>query len=878
MSSTKPPEFINYKFKDLKVYASTEWLADSKKKYRRVFDRSEITYLYAEFSFYNKLFDEDDWKTKINLKAFSLDGNKRKELCNVEVPLEVTKDKNIVFIREGWGMDKAGAFWKEGKYLWEASIDETFVASKEFYVYDVGEVTVEANPFFTIEAVRLYEGPYAGTKKEERTYYTHFSGKDARYIWAEFKGKNLLDKEWMCELIFQFYNDARQLKGISTELQKIPPGQASFEITSGWGSDFKGTWYTDNYTVEIVFKDRLIAVVPFRVGEMYMEGDPPLLQPEPDSDGTLGLGVRPAQSMDEASLEEVMAELDGLIGLETIKREVKEYSQYLNFLKLRQEKGFEDTQKISLHAVFTGNPGTGKTTVALLLGKIYHKMGLLSKGHVHEVDRGDIVGEYIGQTAPKVKDAIEKARGGILFIDEAYALARSEDDTKDYGREVIEILVKEMSDGKGDLALIVAGYPKEMENFLNSNPGIKSRFNMHYHFPDYTPDELFEIAKYSADKRKVTIAEEASEYLLKKVVDAYRSRDRSFGNARFVNALIDESKMNLGLRVMRTEDPGKLSNEELSTITLEDVTPIFEPIGSKKAKIPVDQDLLQDALDELHKLIGLASVKSEVHELVKLVKFYKEEGRDVLNRFSLHTVFVGNPGTGKTTVARILGKLFKSLGILERGEVVEVDRQQLVGGYIGQTAIKTAEVIERARGSVLFIDEAYALAEGGPQDYGKEAVETILKRMEDMRGELIVIVAGYPDNMRTFLESNPGLRSRFDRKIEFEDYSPAELVDIAEMMLKQEGIVAEKAAMAQISEYLTHLHRNRNKFFGNARAVRKVVEKSIKNQHLRLASMEPGQRTDAIKKTITLADVLEFEKGNDSLLEGGNQGVIGFGL
>jgi SpoVK/Ycf46/Vps4 family AAA+-type ATPase len=214
--------------------------------------------------------------------------------------------------------------------------------------------------------------------------------------------------------------------------------------------------------------------------------------------------------------------LDDLIGLTSIKSKIHEYLQYLEFQKLREEKGIAETEKISLHAVFTGNPGTGKTTVARLLSRIYAKMGLLSKGHLVEVDRADLVAEYIGQTAPKTKEVINRARGGVLFIDEAYSLARKADDSKDFGREVIEILMKEMSDGKGDLAVIVAGYPEEMDTFLDSNPGLKSRFNMYYDFPDYLPQELDQIAQYAAKERHLSESDEAKKYLYEKLVEAYR--------------------------------------------------------------------------------------------------------------------------------------------------------------------------------------------------------------------------------------------------------------------------------------------------------------------------------------------------------------------
>ncbi|CAG0906252.1 unnamed protein product, partial [Cyprideis torosa] len=530
------------------------------------------------------------------------------------------------------------------------------------------------------------------------------------------------------------------------------------------------------------------------------------------------------EEFDNKNLDDLLLELDTLIGLENVKKEVKDYIKYLSFLTIRKEKGYDDSSNISLHSVFLGNPGTGKTTVARLLGKIFHKLGFLSKGHIHEVDRGDLVAEYIGQTAPKVKEAIDQARGGILFIDEAYALYRSGEDSKDFGREVIEIVLKEMSDGPGDLAVFVAGYPKEMELFLNSNPGLNSRFSHTYKFDDYTPQELDEIAHLQFNKNKLNVEDDAKAYLSKKLVDEYRSRSASFGNARMVISIVNDAKMNMGLRLMKDE-----------------------------------KELLDESMAELNQLTGLKNVKEEVAELVKLVKYYQEEGIDVLNKFSLHTVFTGNPGTGKTTVARILAKIFKALGILERGDIYEVDREKLVGSFVGQTAIKTNEIIDKAKGSVLFIDEAYALSQGHAGDFGHEAIDTVLKRMEDMRGELIVIVAGYTDRMTTFLESNPGLRSRFDRKFDFEDYSADELYEIMESMLSNENLKLNAKAKTFILDYLKEMVRTKSKFFGNARAIRKVVEKTIKNQHLRLANLPKEKRTKSLRSTITFDDVKDFD-------------------
>ncbi len=883
MAKKESSSHNKYKYRALKTYASNEWLADSKKKYRQVFDQNESKTIYAEFSFYNKLFDKEDWEAEITLKVYRTSGTREKGSApsaadqqifdDIHIPVFVSKDQHEIYVREGFGDEKLGNTWIEGTYYWEAYIDGDYVSSRKFYIYDVGPVSSTHNPYLEIKSLKLYEGPKKNVRKERRVYLTEFKDADSRFVWLEFIAKNKVKIPWIAEITFNFYNSTRQLKGQTVEMIHVKRQQKQIETTWGWGSDFRGTWFEDKYTVEVVFMDKLIGVLPFKVGKSFTEGTPNLLTP---NEHDLITGIPTYPEVEDLTLEEVLKEMDHLVGLEDIKRRIREYAQYLKFLYLRIEKGLDDKIDIPLHAIFTGNPGTGKTTVARMLGKIYKKLGLLSKGHVYEVDRADIVGEYIGQTAPKVRAVLEKARGGILFIDEAYALARGEEDVKDYGREVIEMLVKEMSNGKGDWAVIVAGYPKEMDTFLLSNPGLKSRFNLKFTFPDYLPEELYEIALKKAQLQKVSFSNDADHFLRQKLLEAYRNRDRTFGHARYVISLINESKLQLGLRIMQEPHPESLPLESLSTITSEDLMSVFEARSSKKLNIPIDEPLLSEALSELDTLIGLENVKKNIKELVSLVKYYKEIGKDVLNAFSLHTVFTGNPGTGKTTVARIMGKIYKALGILERGEVIECDRQMMVAGYAGQTAEKTHNLIEKARGSVLFVDEAYTLNQGPSDSFGKEAVETLLKRMEDMRGEIIVIVAGYPDNMWNFLESNPGLKSRFDRKMEFEDYSPENLLKIAAGILSKEQLRPTPQANEILYQYFKYLVQYKNKFFGNARAVRKIIEKAIHNHHLRLSSMKSTQRTEKVLRNLTIEDVREFKPGNDSLLEDNSQRRIGF--
>ena len=870
MSKADDKNFTKYKFRAINTYTSTEWLADGKKKYRKVFNRIEAGYIYCEFSFFNKLFDEENWDAQVNIKCLKKTDTGEEEICNMPIKRDVKKDENIVYLREGWGNIKEGVFWLRGQYRYVCFIDEKEVASHTFYVEDESEVKDESNPFFELESFKLFEGNNNEGSKDRRVYYKTFSAKESRYIWAEFKIKNKLTHGWYGEFFINFYNDAGQFKGQTSEFLFISGSEKEF--CSGWGSDTKGTWFEDNYTCELVFMDTLIAVMPFHVGENFEDGSNEFSNLRTGQGGTV---IKKEAQMNEENLQELLEKLDKLIGLTNVKQKIRDYVQYLNFIKLRKEKGFDESGKISLHAVLTGNPGTGKTTVAKQLGKIYKEMGLLTKGHVHEVDRSILVAEYIGQTAPKTKKTIEDARGGILFIDEAYALSRPGEDSKDFGKEVIEILLKEMSDGPGNIAVIVAGYPEEMKNFLNSNPGLKSRFNHYFHFDDYQPEEMMQIAESGWETRKLKIEENANEYLFTKFTQCYRDRDRTFGNARFVMSVVDEAKMNMGLRLMKSGNMENLTEEDLSLVKLEDIQKIFAMGVTKQLDIQIDEKLLKESLEELNQLVGLQNVKDEISELVKLVKYYKEIGKDVLNKFVLHSVFTGNPGTGKTTVARIFAKIFRALGILEKGHLVECDREGMVAGYSGQTAIKTAEIVDSALGGVLFIDEAYALAQGSNDAFGMEAINTLLKRMEDNRDDFVVIAAGYTDNMNEFLRTNPGLSSRFERTMHFNDYSPDELFRIAKNIFSKEGLKMDADATEHVKNYISIIHEGRDKYFGNAREIRKLVGEAVKNQHLRMASMESGKRTPDMIETVVFADVAEFRLEQAAKKNSGN-GKMGF--
>ena len=554
------------------------------------------------------------------------------------------------------------------------------------------------------------------------------------------------------------------------------------------------------------------------------------------------------------TLDDILAELDSLVGLKSVKEEMTQTAAYIDL----QLKRGSSSNALERHYVFTGNPGTGKTTVARIMADILKALDAVPNGQMIEADRSKLVAGYAGQTSIKTNELIDSAIGGVLFIDEAYTLYQGENDI--FGKEAVDTLLKRLEDDRGKFICIVAGYTKEMHQFIESNPGLKSRFNKTIHFEDYTPEELTQIFLNLAKKNKFVVSSPVQQSLKLHLEEVYATRDHNFGNARDVRTLFENATSNQSKRLAGITGSPAFRQEMMFELTAEDI------IGTEKSKAKS----LDEVLAELDEFIGMTSIKEAIRRLAVQAVFIKQRlqlGIGTAEPMSLNIVLTGNPGTGKTSVARKMGEILKAIGILPTDNVIEVDRNQMVGKYMGETPKLVNALCNRAMGGILFIDEAYTLydADGGSGDkYGKEAVEALMKRMEDDKGKFVVIAAGYRKEMTTFMQVNPGLESRFTHRLHIEDYTEIELAEIFKMLARKKQYLISEQAEAVLYEQIHELFSQKTRTFGNAREMRRLFDATIQQLSMRVSTISPDKLSERDYQLIEAPDIQRAMRAMDA--------------
>jgi len=497
-------------------------------------------------------------------------------------------------------------------------------------------------------------------------------------------------------------------------------------------------------------------------------------------------------------------EVGNLIGMGKAKDWFGQVRQKVAFV---EQTGTRSDLRVCLNIIITGNPGTGKTTFARLLAKFFHTYGVLSKDSFVEKNGLELKAEYMGGTAPRVKSAVQEAMGGCLFLDEAYALMDSSAGVGGAGdafsQEALRTLLTEVENHRTNLMVVLAGYKEKMGRLLRAEEGLARRFPGRLHLDDYTPDELAAICEMTSRTRHQREFEPGLREKLARHIENFYWRDISQQNAGLSINLTEQALDRQIVRIVSEHpqafavgpsggggDAGRppaavqfvrqRSHTDMQQVKEKVAFFTAADFGIEERPTLGDPEMRARVKLEVQRLTGMANVKAFFQEMSRTVAFVERGGDPRVLQTSLNLRLVGNPGTGKTTVARLIGRYLYAHGILPRDTFVERNALALKGQFVGQTAPTVIEAVRDAMGGCLFIDEAYALADRGGDKFSGEVIRTLLTEVENHRTGLLVVLAGYADKMDLLMDSDPGLRRRFSTELQMEDYSPEELAEICE--------------------------------------------------------------------------------------------------
>ncbi len=529
----------------------------------------------------------------------------------------------------------------------------------------------------------------------------------------------------------------------------------------------------------------------------------------------------PNYNAESEEASEAIARLDKMVGLGELKRQIRSHLSYIRFVQARRDNKIE-TPIPPLHMVFTGNPGTGKTSVAEYIGDIYRSMGLLSLGNVIKVTRADIIDQYIGGTEENMKNILTAAHGNILFIDEAYTLFSKND--KDVGKNAIEVLLDSLGKENIDMIVILAGYPKEMEELLNINPGLKGRFPYTFNFEDYDEAELFEIAEDVVKRNSLKLTDGATQALKALIRKECKMKGSNFSNARFVVRLITTQVLpNMAVRLEGETDPEKLMRVHQRDIPIEhkEIRMINENL--------FDEEAIERALERLDAMVGLTKVKIAIHQFVDFTRAINRKDPTQIERYPLKWNFVGNTGTGKSSVAEVLSEILKAMHLLGKGHTVEVKAEELYGVATYKADELLQQRMRESLQGLLFVDGDAPLFRAANSSFNPDYLRLCLAaNTAEIHGRFAVVIAEQDSPSIGLAKSlNKIGISNFDHTLIFDDYTAEELMAILSSQLKRHDFTLSADAATIMYSYIKRLCTDGD-CIANARTMKELA-KTIHN-------------------------------------------------
>ena len=548
------------------------------------------------------------------------------------------------------------------------------------------------------------------------------------------------------------------------------------------------------------------------------------------------------------SIDEIYAKLDKYVGLDFVKKMFEDVRYELLDAEDCRRRGIAP-EVYPDHYIFAGNPGTGKTTVGKMLGEFYHVMGVMGGAETMFVDASELIGSHVGDSAKRVNDKIQEAvdHNAVLCIDEAYQIADSA-----YASEIVGAMMTRMTENAADLKMIFCMYSNRVDDFLKLNAGLARRVRI-VNFPDYTPAQLTMIFDKMIEAQGRTVNDEAHRLVSLIMEYKYNTRTDSFGNAGDVKNFVNDMRKKLLRRVSNSADPDvnkyEYTKEDIPDDMLEAIKDMISPRS------------FEDIMRDLDEQIGLSEVKDIIRQKREELVYAQKSGRSTYDIMPGYYFFVGNPGTGKSTSAKLFAECLRNLGIVKTDNFYNCTAKDLIGQYVGETDKKTYELLKKSINGVLFIDEAYSLSyadeQGSNTGYKKEALEQLIAFMDDPdhRKRCCIILAGYEKDMQGLYRSNSGMRSRIE-EVHFRDYSAEEMYRIFALFCKKGALAVADGVEAYYTpmfEKMSHCE-----YFSNGRTARTVYEKTAAKLRRRVVYSENVTPEQA--STITMEDVLSEQE------------------
>lgn len=729
---------------------------------------------------------------------------------------------------------------KEHKTFYAQTYEDKYIdAGPEGELGDYSSYT-EALRFVNFVLLRKSHDDTVADLGEPQTIFNH-SGLELIQLY--FFADNCLEKELQLNFVVTLYDET----GRQIDIHEVEPfyyeekGQQRLQVAYTFGEGcYK--WERGRYLIELIYGNEVLVSAPFHIAGRDICGgyDKRSIQP----------AISGSRKIEANEVNDPRERLEQMVGLDSVKAQIKQYESSILFAQKRDKMGLS-TIYPPLHSMFMGNPGTGKTTVARLLGAILKEIGVLSKGHVVFEERSTLMGQNYASEQERTLDAIERAKGGILFIDEAYLLYKPED-KRDPGINVLETLLSALADeSKKDWMLLLAGYTEPMKRLLTCNPGLESRIPVQnrYLFKDYSIDDLLLIAERFCKNNDFVLSKPAYKALKEKVQYDYERRDETFGNGRYImNIITTEIIPAMSSRVNRIYKP---TRRELMVIEKSDIP----KLEKDDVETYFDEHAIKRILKKLDALVGLQQVKKAIHDFVNVSRYLYKYERTQFFAEPMRWAFTGNSGTGKSTVAKIIAELLKAMNVLNRGHLVEVKAETLyqVPEYKVDDLLQSA--IKRSSDGLLFVDGDAPQFKNPESNFNGDTLRLKLNSMvgNGYNGCALIIAehsSQYQPLTKVLLEN--GVPS-FNHTLHFSDYSDAELLQILESCLKKRRLRLSRAAREHIGRYISNLCRQSKLGYANARTM-KLISKSIASNYL----LRMCEGTEGASRIVTYEDVKPF--------------------